>query len=56
MWVKPSAPDMAWMMEQVRSGTVRVVIEQVYPLERIKDALAASEAGRTRGKIVVKVT
>jgi NADPH:quinone reductase-like Zn-dependent oxidoreductase len=56
MWVRPSAADIAWMMEQVRSGTVRVVIEQTYPLDRITEALAASEAGRTRGKIVVKVT
>ena len=55
MWVRPSAADIAWMMEQIRAGQVRVVIEQVYPLDRITDALAASEAGRTRGKIVVKV-
>ncbi len=55
MWVRPSAADIAWMMEQIRAGKVRVVIEQAYPLDRITDALAASEAGRTRGKIVVKV-
>jgi len=55
MWVRPNAADIAWMMEQIKAGRVRVVIEQAYPLERIKDALAASEAGRTRGKIVVKV-
>jgi NADPH:quinone reductase-like Zn-dependent oxidoreductase len=55
MWVKPSAIDITWMMDQIRAGTVRVVIEQAYPLDRITDALAASEAGRTRGKIVVSV-
>ncbi len=55
MWVRPSAADIAWMMGQIRAGKVRVVIEQAYPLDRITDALAASEAGRTRGKIVVKV-
>jgi len=54
MWVKPSASDMAWMMEQIKAGKVKVVIEQVYPLARVKDALAASEGGRTKGKIVVK--
>lgn len=54
MWVKPIAADMAWMMDRMRDGKVKVVIDQVYPLSRIKDALAASEAGRTRGKIVVK--
>jgi NADPH:quinone reductase-like Zn-dependent oxidoreductase len=55
MWVRPSAADIDWMMEQMQAGKVRVVITETYPLERIKDALAASEAGRTRGKIVVKV-
>lgn len=53
MWVKPSAADMAWMMDRIKEGAVRVVIEQTYPLDRVKDALAASEVGRTRGKIVV---
>lgn len=55
MWVRPSSTDIAWMMEQIESGKVRVVIEHAYPLDRIKDALAASEGGRTRGKIVVSV-
>jgi NADPH:quinone reductase-like Zn-dependent oxidoreductase len=55
MWVKPSAADMAWMMDQIKAGTIRAVIDQTYRLDRIKDALAASEGGRTRGKIVVQV-
>jgi NADPH:quinone reductase-like Zn-dependent oxidoreductase len=55
MWVKPNAADIAWMMEQIKRGMVRIVIDRSYPLDRIKDALTASEAGRTRGKIVVSV-
>lgn len=55
MWVRPSTPDIDWMMEQIRSGKVRVIISGSYSLDRIRDALAASESGRTRGKIVVKV-
>jgi len=55
MWVRPGAGDIAWMMEQILGGRIRVVIEPTYPLDRIKDALAASEAGRTRGKIVMQV-
>jgi len=55
MWVKPSASDMAWMMEQIKAGNIKVVIEQSYSLDKIKDAFAASEGGRTKGKIVVKV-
>ena len=55
MWVKPNESDIAWMMVQIKAGKIRIVIEQAYPLDRITDALAASEAGRTRGKIVVSV-
>jgi NADPH:quinone reductase-like Zn-dependent oxidoreductase len=46
---------MAWMMDRIKEGRVKVVIDRSYPLDRITDALAASEAGRTRGKIVVAV-
>jgi NADPH:quinone reductase-like Zn-dependent oxidoreductase len=55
MWVKPNAADMAWMMDQIKRGKLKVVIEQTYPLARVKDALAASEGGRARGKIIVRV-
>ncbi|NTW60544.1 MAG: NAD(P)-dependent alcohol dehydrogenase [Nitrospirae bacterium] len=55
MWVKPNARDMEWMMDQIKGGKVKVVIDHAYPLDRITDALAASEAGRTRGKIVVTI-
>ena len=55
MWVKPNAADIAWMMERITEGKVRVVIDAVYPLDRVTDALAASEGGRTRGKIVLSV-
>jgi NADPH:quinone reductase-like Zn-dependent oxidoreductase len=53
MWVKPNEADIAWMQDRITEGRLRVVIERSYPLDRVKDALAASEAGRTRGKIVV---
>ena len=55
MWVKPNAADMAWMQDRIKSGQIKVVVDQSYTLDRIKDALAASETGRTRGKIVVKM-
>jgi NADPH:quinone reductase-like Zn-dependent oxidoreductase len=55
MWVKPNADDMTWLMDQIKRDKVKVVIEQVYPLSKVTDAIAASEGGRTRGKIVVTV-
>lgn len=53
MWVKPNSADMAWMQDRIAEARLRVVVERSYPLDRVKDALAASEAGRTRGKIVI---
>jgi NADPH:quinone reductase-like Zn-dependent oxidoreductase len=55
MWVKPNAADIVWMMDRIREGRLHVAVERSYPLDRVTDALAASEGGRTRGKIVLKV-
>jgi NADPH:quinone reductase-like Zn-dependent oxidoreductase len=53
MWIRPSAGDMAWMMEQMASGRVRAAIGLILPFDRIGEAFAASESGHARGKIVV---
>lgn len=53
MWVRPSEPDMTWMMEQIAAGRITVHIERVYPFAEIDDAFAESESGHARGKIVV---
>jgi NADPH:quinone reductase-like Zn-dependent oxidoreductase len=55
MWVKPSAGDMAWMMEQIAAGRVRVMIDRTYPVDQIADAFARSEEGHARGKIVISM-
>jgi NADPH:quinone reductase-like Zn-dependent oxidoreductase len=53
--VKPAVVDMVWMQEQITAGRIRVVIDRRYPLDLAKDALAYSETGRARGKIVLHV-
>ena len=55
MMVSQRAADIAWMCEQLKTGRIKVVIDKVFPLDQIKDALAYSQTGRARGKIVVKV-
>jgi NADPH:quinone reductase-like Zn-dependent oxidoreductase len=39
----------------VESGAIRPVVDKVFPLEHVRDALAYSESGRATGKVVVKV-
>lgn len=51
--VSPNALDMGWMKEQFEAGRLRTVIDRTYPLASAKDALAYSETGRARGKIIL---
>jgi len=53
--VSPNAADMEWMKKQIEAGRIRVIIDRVYPLDQIVEALAYSQTGRARGKIVLKV-
>src|SRR5688572_17874197 len=39
----------------VESGVIKPLIDRVFPLEQVRDALAYSESGRTTGKVVIKV-
>ena len=53
--VRPNAADMEWMRNTIESGKLRIIIDRVYSLDHIVDALAYSETGKARGKIVVTV-
>jgi NADPH:quinone reductase-like Zn-dependent oxidoreductase len=39
----------------VENGTIRPVIDRVFPLQEVREALRYSESGRTTGKVVIKV-
>ena len=56
VWARSSKTDLQWMMEQITSGRITVAIDRVYPLEQAKDALAYSESGKVRGKILLKAS
>jgi NADPH:quinone reductase-like Zn-dependent oxidoreductase len=55
MMVRQQAADIGWLCEQIGTGRINVVIDKVFPLDRVRDALAYSQTGRARGKIVLKV-
>jgi NADPH:quinone reductase-like Zn-dependent oxidoreductase len=55
MMVAQRASDMAWLCGQVGTGRIKVIIDKVFPLEKVKEAMAYSETGRARGKIILKV-
>jgi NADPH:quinone reductase-like Zn-dependent oxidoreductase len=39
----------------IDAGVIRPVIDRVFPFEATNEALAYVEAGRTKGKVVIKV-
>ncbi len=42
--------------ELVRNGSVKVHVDRVFPVERVKEAFLAREGGKLRGKIVLSFT
>ena len=54
--VRPNVTDMEWMRTRIEEGRIRIVVDKVYPLEQIQEAFAYSETGKTRGKIIIKIS
>jgi NADPH:quinone reductase-like Zn-dependent oxidoreductase len=40
----------------VERGVIRPLVDRVFPLEQVRDALAYSESGRVTGKVVITAT
>ncbi len=51
----PSAHDLTAIRNLVAAGKVKPHVDAVFPLVEIKQALALSEGGRARGKIVLRM-
>ena len=51
-----SAEDFRRMIRTVEAGGLRPVIDEVFPLERARDAMTKMEAGRQFGKIALRVS
>ncbi len=49
-----NAADIAWICGHLAANRMRVVTDKAFTLDRVKDALAYSETGRAKGKIVLK--
>jgi NADPH:quinone reductase-like Zn-dependent oxidoreductase len=53
--VHPSGSQLSAIGELLRAGTIRPVVDRVFPFDRVKEALAYLETGRARGKVVVQM-
>jgi NADPH:quinone reductase-like Zn-dependent oxidoreductase len=54
-FMKPSGAQLAKLTKLFESQKLRPVVDKVYPLESVKDALAYSESGKAKGKIVIRM-
>ena len=55
LFMRPDGEQLRLIAQLVESGEIKPVIDKVFPLDRVGDALAYSESGRATGKVVIKV-
>lgn len=55
LFMRASGDQLREISSLIDSGTIRPVVDRVFPFESTKEALAYVEKGRTKGKVVVKV-
>jgi alcohol dehydrogenase len=53
--MKPSGVQLEKLRSLFEDGTLRPIVDKVYPFESVKKALAHSESGKAKGKIVLKI-
>jgi NADPH:quinone reductase-like Zn-dependent oxidoreductase len=53
--VKPDAPELGQINDWIAAGRIRAEVSRTFPLKQAADAQDLSEAGHTRGKIVLVV-
>jgi len=54
-FVRADGEQLSHITRLVESGAITPLVDRVFRLEEVRDALAYSEAGRATGKVVIKV-
>jgi alcohol dehydrogenase len=52
----PSGAELAELAELIEQRKLKVVIDKIYPLAKISEALAYVESGHAKGKVVVAMS
>ena len=55
LFMKPSGTQLAKLKELFESGTLKPAVDKVYDFKSVKEALAYSESGIAKGKIVITI-
>ncbi|MCC5803438.1 NADP-dependent oxidoreductase [Rossellomorea vietnamensis] len=55
LFMKPSGEQLAEIKDFVEQGSIRPLVDRVYPLEKAQEAIQYVETGRAKGKVVLEV-
>jgi len=55
LFIRADGAQLSEITRLVEGGAIKPLVDKVFPLEHVRDALAYSESGRATGKVVVKV-
>ncbi|HDR6309948.1 TPA: NADP-dependent oxidoreductase [Bacillus cereus] len=55
LFMKPSGDQLRTIANYIEAGEIKPVIDRVFPFEDAQRAMEYSEAGRAKGKIIVKI-
>jgi alcohol dehydrogenase len=55
LFMRTDGEQLRQIAQLVESGTIKPVLDKVFPLREVREALAYSESGRATGKIVIKM-
>jgi alcohol dehydrogenase len=55
LFMRPDGDQLREITRLVEGGVIAPVVDKVFPLDQVRDALAYSESGRATGKVVIAV-
>ena len=55
LFMKANGSQLREVTRLIEAGVIRPVVDRVFPFESTNEAMAYVEAGRAKGKVVVKV-
>jgi alcohol dehydrogenase len=55
LFMRADGEQLRQITRLVESGVIKPLVDKVFPIEQVRDALSYSESGRATGKVVIKV-
>ncbi|MFV8327691.1 NADP-dependent oxidoreductase [Flavobacterium sp. ZS1P14] len=55
LFMRAQGEQLSKITTLIEAGTIRPIIDKIFPFEKTNDALSYVESGRTKGKVVIKI-